>query len=267
MKMTKPIQHILVSITAKSYRYNISGFVEELTQLPENRGFHACGALPTGVRPIETSILTFDCRLWLLPEEQMHPPKPFLLCWPSSLGQQPGLSSHHFQDHWDMLELRLWEERSEWTGVLMKMNLPQRWWLKSDDSESWWQLWNHYKYNYYHNLGKIYKRWTWTVMIFFYFSGPRVSTWTFEPVGDHWRSCAGKIWTCHPLYWSWAATLLVVRWKLQHGIDHQSSVISSNHNRISFTALALLWFSLHFIYPEKPISLISFIQFHSGSEE
>jgi len=29
-------------------RYNISGFVEELTQLPENRYGHACGALPTG---------------------------------------------------------------------------------------------------------------------------------------------------------------------------------------------------------------------------
>jgi len=29
-------------------RYNISGFVEELTQLPENRWSHACGALPTG---------------------------------------------------------------------------------------------------------------------------------------------------------------------------------------------------------------------------
>ena len=42
----------LVSITAKNCRYNISGFVEELPQLPENRYGHACGALPTGVRPV-----------------------------------------------------------------------------------------------------------------------------------------------------------------------------------------------------------------------
>ena len=32
-------------------RYNISGFVEELPKLPENRQSHACAALPvTGVR-------------------------------------------------------------------------------------------------------------------------------------------------------------------------------------------------------------------------
>ena len=33
-------------------RYSVNGFVEELPQLPENRYYHACGALPTtGVRP------------------------------------------------------------------------------------------------------------------------------------------------------------------------------------------------------------------------
>ena len=38
--------------SAKSCRYNISGFVEELPKLPENRFQHACAALPaTGVRP------------------------------------------------------------------------------------------------------------------------------------------------------------------------------------------------------------------------
>ena len=46
-----------MSITAKSCRYNISGFVEELTQLPENIYGHVCAALPTGVRPDQTSIL------------------------------------------------------------------------------------------------------------------------------------------------------------------------------------------------------------------
>ena len=55
--MIKPHQHILVCITAKSCRYNTNGFVEELTRLPENRWGHACGALPTGVRPVQTSIL------------------------------------------------------------------------------------------------------------------------------------------------------------------------------------------------------------------
>ena len=44
-----------MSITAKSCRYDVNGFVEELPQLPENREGHACAALPntvssTGVR-------------------------------------------------------------------------------------------------------------------------------------------------------------------------------------------------------------------------
>ena len=39
-------QHILMSITAKSCRYDVNGFVEELPQLPENRIGHACAALP-----------------------------------------------------------------------------------------------------------------------------------------------------------------------------------------------------------------------------
>ena len=35
-------------------RYNVSGFVEELPQLPKNRYGHACAALPTtGVRPAQ----------------------------------------------------------------------------------------------------------------------------------------------------------------------------------------------------------------------
>ena len=35
-----------MSITTKSCRYDVNGFVEELPQLPENRGYHACAALP-----------------------------------------------------------------------------------------------------------------------------------------------------------------------------------------------------------------------------
>ena len=35
-----------MSITAKSCRYDVNGFVEELPQLPENRHSHACAALP-----------------------------------------------------------------------------------------------------------------------------------------------------------------------------------------------------------------------------
>ena len=41
-----------VPCTSKGCRYNVNGFVEELSQLPENRYVHACAALPaTGVRP------------------------------------------------------------------------------------------------------------------------------------------------------------------------------------------------------------------------
>ena len=51
-KIYKSIQHILMSITAKSCRYDTSGFVEELPQLPQNRHSHACASLPiTKVRP------------------------------------------------------------------------------------------------------------------------------------------------------------------------------------------------------------------------
>ena len=35
-----------MSITAKSCRYDVNGFVEELPQLPEERYYHACAALP-----------------------------------------------------------------------------------------------------------------------------------------------------------------------------------------------------------------------------
>ena len=36
---------------AESFRYNVNGFVEELTQLPESRWGHSCAAIPsTGVR-------------------------------------------------------------------------------------------------------------------------------------------------------------------------------------------------------------------------
>ena len=45
-KIYKSIQHILMSITAKSCRYDVNGFVEELPQLPEDRYNHACAALP-----------------------------------------------------------------------------------------------------------------------------------------------------------------------------------------------------------------------------
>ena len=42
-----------VCCIAQNFRYNVSGFVEELTQLPENRWGHSCAAIPsTGVRLI-----------------------------------------------------------------------------------------------------------------------------------------------------------------------------------------------------------------------
>ena len=42
-----------VCCIAQNFRYNVNGFVEELTQLPENRLGHSCAAIPsTGVRLI-----------------------------------------------------------------------------------------------------------------------------------------------------------------------------------------------------------------------
>ena len=52
-----PPTYSCVHLTAKSCRYNINGFVEELPQLPENRYRHACSALPSGVRPVQHNIL------------------------------------------------------------------------------------------------------------------------------------------------------------------------------------------------------------------
>ena len=48
-------QYSCVHSTSMTRRYNISGFVKELVQIPENRWSHACSALPTGVRPVQTS--------------------------------------------------------------------------------------------------------------------------------------------------------------------------------------------------------------------
>ena len=51
--------NIFSNPSAKSCRYNIHGFVEELPKLPENRFQHACAALPaTGVRPSRPSTVT-----------------------------------------------------------------------------------------------------------------------------------------------------------------------------------------------------------------
>ena len=51
---------------AKSCRYNVSGFVEELPQLPENREGHACAALSaTGVRLAQpTFFISGTCCCW-----------------------------------------------------------------------------------------------------------------------------------------------------------------------------------------------------------
>ena len=47
-----------VCCIAQNFRYNVSGFVEELTQLPENRWGHSCAAIPsTGVRLISYQLL------------------------------------------------------------------------------------------------------------------------------------------------------------------------------------------------------------------
>ena len=47
-----------VCCIAQNFRYNVSGFVEELTQLPENRWGHSCSAIPsTGVRLISYQLL------------------------------------------------------------------------------------------------------------------------------------------------------------------------------------------------------------------
>ena len=53
-------------------RYNVTGFVEELPQMPDNRKWHTCGALPaTGVRFDQVTIATSGGNLLLsqLPSE------------------------------------------------------------------------------------------------------------------------------------------------------------------------------------------------------
>ena len=51
-RISKPHQNIFFCPPSNICRYNISGFVEELPRLPENRYQHACAALPsTGVSP------------------------------------------------------------------------------------------------------------------------------------------------------------------------------------------------------------------------
>ena len=60
-------------------------------------------------------------------------PTTFLLCWLSSLEQQPGLPLPPYQEYWTVLELRLWEAGSGWMGVIVEVPKHLRWWLKSDD--------------------------------------------------------------------------------------------------------------------------------------
>ena len=121
---------------AKSCRYNVTGFVEELPQLPENRLGHACAAL-SDVGPVQSTFnlnLWNVCRLLWLPEDSTDP-RTFLLYWPYSLGRHPGLLLPPSHEHCPALELWLWEEGSGWRGVTMMENPTDlRWWLKSDDS-------------------------------------------------------------------------------------------------------------------------------------
>ena len=158
------------------------------------------------------------CRLILLPEDTL------LLCWLSSLEQQPGLPLPPYQEHCPVLELRLWEAGSGWMGVIVMMDSPPdlRWWLKSDDGahcQSCWWLW------YYNSTkGGLWNDNQWSSLNLFCLSGAGVSASTLEPVGAGWRSGTGKIWPCHPLYWTRAACLFVFRWKFQHRNDNQGDV-------------------------------------------
>ena len=112
------------SIEAKICRYNTTGFVEELPQLPEiagiNRYSHACTALD-GVRPVQSTFKTCKlCRLLLLLEDTVITVKhPFLLCSPSSLGQQHGLPLPPYHVDCPVLKLPLWEAGSGLMGVGM----------------------------------------------------------------------------------------------------------------------------------------------------
>ena len=94
---------------SKSYRYNTSGFVEELPKLPENRHSHACAVLPsTEVRPTQSIF----CRRLLLLEDGGTGPADFHLFTLFSLAPQNGHPSPPFQEHCILLELQLWEARS-----------------------------------------------------------------------------------------------------------------------------------------------------------
>ena len=95
------------------YRYNITGFVEELPQLPDIRRGHACGAFPTNkVRSKEPNLnysLYYIHRHLLLLVEIMD-----LRTLPPCLRFFPGLQSgpllHPFLDLYTVPELCLSEE-------------------------------------------------------------------------------------------------------------------------------------------------------------
>ena len=79
-----------VCCIAQNFRYNVNGFVEELTQLPENRLGHSCAAIPsTGVR-----LMLFQSYQFLNPPQEYIVAGGYIGSQPDSvLSLLPGASS------------------------------------------------------------------------------------------------------------------------------------------------------------------------------
>ena len=194
-------------------RYNISGFVEELPQLPDIRyGVgHACAALPkTGVSPawptfyICTGI--HGCRrirsIWIQPhffccgplpwskrlDSPCIPPKNIDGCWSFDCGRQN-------QGDRGFLQTRRFRFRrgDEFSFKIVKDMLI---WLSK-----LWSLDNHRETQF---------------IIWFQnhcWPGTWVSPWTIKRMVGRWKYYCWQIWPCRPLYWVSAAALLIIRWK------------------------------------------------------
>ena len=131
------------------------------------------------------------CRRSLLPEEIHH--QAALLLWsPSSMVQQPGLTSPPFHEYCGVLEHRLWEEGFGLMGVTGTMEVPgdPRWWLRSGGGAILFTFDIFAK-------GGLPQWWysQWLSLFFVCLSGSGISSRAMERVGDRWKYSKEKKWT------------------------------------------------------------------------
>ena len=139
------------------------------------------------------------CRILWLPEDSMDTTT-FLLCWPSSLEQRPGLPSPPFQEHCYMLEIQLWEAGSGWLGVWMKVPSDLRWPFKSDVAiETLTNVIMSLEIKLYMLIFTTLTQdmtllqnhcWWWSLL---FSPGAWVPPSTMEPMGHHWKYSSWEI--------------------------------------------------------------------------